>query len=119
MMETIMDTVINISLDDFYYVLTLVYKNLTSSIDTIIDQIQDELENSHLMMNGINGRTRLYYEKYQTLRGYLNTSVTISNMLLDSEIYHNHIDRRIIVIQSGEINRLAYDLVNRGYLEYR
>jgi hypothetical protein len=43
MMETIMDTVINISLDNFYYVLTLVYKNLTSSIDTIIDQIRDEL----------------------------------------------------------------------------
>ena len=67
MMETIMDTVINISLDNFYYLLTLVYKNLTLSIDTIIDQIRDELENSHLMMNGINGRTRLYYEKYQTL----------------------------------------------------
>jgi hypothetical protein len=71
------------------------------------------------MMNGINGRTRLYYDKYQTLRVYLNTSVTISNMLLDSDVYHNHINRRVIEIQSGEITRLAQDLVNRGYLEYR
>lgn len=41
MMDTMMDTVINISKNNFDFVLTLVYKNLVSTIDTMIDQIRD------------------------------------------------------------------------------
>jgi len=96
--KKMMDTVINISRDDFEYELTLVYKNITSTIDIMIDLIRDELENSHLRINGFNGRSRLYYDKCQTLRIYHNTSITISNMLLDSDVYHNYINREVIEI---------------------
>lgn len=71
------------------------------------------------MVKGFNGRSRLYYEKYQTLKGYHNTSIIISYMLLDSDIYHNHIDRQEIYILNDRISLLAQGLVNRGYLEYR
>ena len=39
-------------------------------------------------------------------------------MLLDSDIYQNHIDRFALHIQSNEITLLGQDLVNRGYLQY-
>ena len=50
MMNTIMDAVINISINDFYHVLVLVYNNITSTIDIMIDQIRHDLANGHLMV---------------------------------------------------------------------
>jgi len=68
------------------------------------------------MVNGFNGRSMFYFEKYQTLIAYYNTSITISNMLLDSDVYHNYINRITIEEQRENINILRQDLVINGYL---
>lgn len=114
MMNTIMDAVINISINDFYHVLVLVYNNITSTIDIIIDQIRHDLANGHLMVNGSNGRSML--DKWLTLRAYQRTSITISNMLLDSEVYQYEINRIRIVEQRENINILGRQLLRNGYL---
>jgi hypothetical protein len=116
MMNTIMDAVINININDFYHVLVLVYNNITSTIDIIIDQIRHDLANSHLMVNGFNGRSMFYSEKYRTLIAYHNTSINISNMLLDSDVYGSRINRIRIEEQREYINILGRELLRSGYL---
>lgn len=115
-MNTIMDAVINISINDFYHVLAVVYNNIISTVDMIIDQIRHDLANGHLMVNGFNGRSMVYSDKWRTLIAYHNTSITISNMLLDSDVHEYQINTIRIVEQRENINILGRELLRNGYL---
>jgi hypothetical protein len=116
MMNTIMDAIINISINDFCNVLVLVYDNITSTIDIIINQIRHDLANSHLTVNGFNGRSMFYSEKYRTLIAYHNTSINISNLLLDYDVDGSRINRIRIEVQREHINILGRELLRSGYL---